>query len=218
MGCGRIPDGDSLFRHCIHPVSFSRKTFALEKFIHLRRESDDSLLGSLVWERFVPTVRHVHKRGCEMAHQRNEKERARGTFKEKYRSVYCGAYELKANSVRALVSAENLDEVSSADVIHHIEGGEIAHTDLRIFLKPGSHVEATKTAIVASLWNAFSGPLFHKCVCDLDIDPHPSINLPRPPAGEYSDERSWLLRLWCLIRFQICYRFWRIFYEAQSNI
>jgi len=217
MGCGRIPDGDSLFRPVIHPASFHKKTFAFWKFIYLRPGSDDSLRGSLLWGRFVPTIKHVHKRGCEMARQRNEKERAQGTFKEKNRSVYCGAYELKADAVRALVSAVNSDKVSSADVIHLIEDGEIAHTELRIFLKPGPHVEGTKTEIVASLWNSFSGPLAHRCDCDSDINPHPSGDLPLPPAGEYSDERSHLYLLWCLIRFQICYWFWRIFGQNTSE-
>jgi hypothetical protein len=54
------------------------------------------------------------------------------------------------------------------------------------------------------LWNACSGPLRHICDCDKDIPEHPSSILSIPPGGEYSDTRSYLFRLWCIVRFQIC--------------
>lgn len=210
MRCGRIPDRDSLFRHSIFPVSFKKKVFASEKLIYLVKEPDGSLLASLAWERYVPTIKHIHGYGCRLALKRNEKKRADGKFKDKDRIVYCGAYQMKADAVRALASTYKLDEISSAEVVHHIEAGEISHTDLRISLKPGvSDIEGTKTAIIDRLWNVCSGPLTHICTCDLDINPHPSLTLITPPAGAYSDTRPYLGRLWSLIRFQACSWFWR---------
>ncbi len=213
MRCGgRIPDGDSLFRHAIYPLFLSKKMFASEKFIHFSKQDDGSFLTSLAWQRYVPTINHIHGYGCRVALGINDRRRATGKFTEKNRHIYCGAYCLGANAVRALVSTDNLDEISSAEVIHHIEADEIAHTDLRILLKPGvSDIEGTKTAIIDRLWNVFSGPLTHICDCDLNIASHPSHSLPTPPTGVYTDTRSNLYWLWSLIRFKACYWYWRSF-------
>lgn len=166
-----------------------------------------SLLTSVAWERYVPTVKHIHCYGCRIALLRNQPKQEKG---HKTRSVYCGAYQLKADAVRALASAEQLDEILSAEVVHKIESGEIAHTELIIFLKPDVfNIEGTKTAIIDRLWNVCSGPLSHKCDYDLDIAPHPSLSLSTPPAGAYSDTRSYLCRLWYIIRFQVHFWFWR---------
>ena len=203
----RIPDSDGLFRHCIHPTAFRSggKRFASDKLLHLKEENG-TLRGSLAWERYVPTTKHVHSYGCQLASIRTQKNNKR--------HIYCGAYQLKASAVRALATTETLNEISSANVVHHIENGRIAHTDLRISLKPGNYdVEGTKTAIIDRLWNAWRGPLRYIDDCDRDIVPHPSSDLRTPPAGAYNDTRSYLYRLWSLIRFQICSRFWHMFYQ-----
>jgi hypothetical protein len=56
----------------------------------------------------------------------------------------------RAKAIRALRTVEGLEEILSADVVHHMEDGEVARTDLRIVVK-NSHdpsIEGTKTAIV----------------------------------------------------------------------
>lgn len=207
---GRIGDADSLFRHCIHPTAFKgnkKKRFASGLLIHWKPVDDGSgLEGSVVWQRYVPTAQQLHRSGCRHAFGR--------TQNEKMRLTYCGAYELKAHAIRALVSAENLDEIVGADAVHKIEEGEIAHTALKIFLRPGvPNIHATMTAISDRLWNSCSGPLTHKCDSDLDLNPHPSENLETPPRGPYSDARSRLCRLGYLIRFHIHYWLWRLFWQ-----
>jgi hypothetical protein len=216
----RIPDSDGLFRYCNYPFSFKSqgKLFAWEKMWYLKRDQGKgTLLGSLAWERYVPLTKHVHAYGCRIVFRMNEKLRAEGKF-ERERRIYCGAYQLKANAVRALATTPELNEISSADVVHNIENGEIAHTDLRIALKPGDFdVEATKTAIVDRLWNASFGPLKYKSVCDRDIEPHPSSLLPPAPAGRYSETRACLYRLFSLIRFQIYSWVWGSFCQNATK-
>jgi hypothetical protein len=212
MRCGGyIPDGDSLFRQSVFPLAFKGPRYAHQKLLKLDYdEGSRSLLGSLTWGRYVPTTEFIHRYGCRLAFHMNEKSRAAGKFKEKDRRVYCGAYELKGKAIRALATSDELDEVLSADVVHHVEEGEIAHTDLRIVLKPGSaNIEGTKTAIVVALWGGCSGPLRHKCDCDRGMAEHPSSSLTTAPAGDYSDTRSYWLRLWCIVRFQICNWLWQ---------
>jgi len=193
-----------LFRHAIHPVSFQKRVvFAVPKFWNLTDQPDGSVLGSLAWERYAPTGRYVHEHGCRLASRRNEAKRRVGKYDEKQRQVYCGAYQLSAKSIRSIAS-DQLAGVLSADVIHQVEEGEIAHTDLRFHLQAdGFDIEATKTAIIDRLWNASSGPLTHVCHCDRDITPHPNSHLDTPPLGAYRDNRSMALRLWGLIRFKV---------------
>jgi hypothetical protein len=206
MGFCHIPDGDNLFRHSIHPLSFASNKFVVYKFIHLVQESDGSLLTSITWERYLPTTKYVHGYGCRLALRMNERLKEQNKFQKKNRRVYCGAYQLGAKAIRALPSVEGLEEILSADVVHHIEDGEIAHTDLRIVLKnsgdPG--IEGTKTAIVDRLWNTCSGPLRHTCDFDQDLTPHPRSGLSNAPKGPYSDSRSGLQRLWHVVRFRLC--------------
>lgn len=221
MTWGRIPNGDRLFRHAFSPICFKTKQrlFACEKLIDLKPQADGSLLDSLAWERYVPTMKYVHEYGCRLARGRNDKKRAAGRSAERDRDVYCGAYQLRAGTVRTLVSDGKLGEVSSneifsIDVVHDIEAGEIAHTALKILLRPGvSNIAFTKTAILVGLWNACSGPLKHTCDCDLDLNPHPNINLNTAPAGECSYTRPYFSRLWYLVRFQARYWCWRVFGE-----
>lgn len=213
MKCGRIPDSDSLFRQTIYPLAFrSGHRYAREKLLKLDYDqSNGRLLGSLTWERYVPTTELVHGYGCRLAFRMNEGQKATGKLKENNRRIYCGAYELKAKVIRALSSFDQMDEILSADVVHHVEDGEIAHTDLRIILRPEkvSSIDGTKTAIVDRLWNGCAGPLAHICDCDQSIQEHPNTSLPTAPTGAYSDTRSYWLRLWCVIRFHICSWAWR---------
>jgi hypothetical protein len=214
-----IPDSDSLFRYCIYPLSFKGKQFAWEKLVHLKYCQDKGTLrGSLAWERYVPTTKHVHGYGCRVASYMNDDLRTHGRSLEKNRRIYCGAYRLNGSAVSALATTNALDEISSSEVVHHPENGEIAHTDLRISLNRGDFdVEATKTAIVDRLWNACSGPLKYTDICDQDIKTHPSSALNTPPAGPYSDTRSQLYRVWSLIRFQICNWVWRSFCQNATK-
>jgi hypothetical protein len=103
-----------------------------------------------------------------------------------------------------------LDEVEYADVVHHIEEGEIAHTDLIIGLKAvvGDR-EGTKTAIAVGLWNACSGPIPHRCDGDQDIRTSEISILPTAPRGPYLDARSYLHRVYCTIRFVVCNWLWQ---------
>jgi len=204
MNWGRIPDNDNLFRHCTHPISFKKERFASEKVIKIYDEPDGkTLLASLAWERFVPTTKLVHGYGCRLSLGINNRAKARDKFDPTRPNVYCGAYRLSADTVRALRA--DLDEVESADVIHNIEEGEISHTDLRIVLIPsdGLDRENTKTAIVDRLWYACCGPLRHTCDCDFGINPHPSLSLITAPKGACSDTRSSFYRLWSIIRYRV---------------
>jgi hypothetical protein len=218
MQWGHIADGDNLFRHCIHPLSFKGPNFVPGKLIRIYDESDGSLLASLVWERFVPTPSLLHDYGCRLAHGMNQKTRSEGKYKDENRKIYCGAYQLRAAAVRALTVIEGLNEIASADVVHNTEEGEIAHADLRIVLKSGEalNIESTKTVIVDRLWNACRGPLKHVCDPDQGIDPHPSSRLITAPTGAYSDTRSQLLRLWFIIRYRVCDWLWQKFFISTN--
>lgn len=195
MDSGPIGEHDSLFRHLVFPLAFRGREFQWEKGMKLWDEPDGTVLASLAWERFVPTIVEIHGYGCRLATRLTE--RVREKKKEKYRDkkdrrIYCGAYQFKAGRIRALARIDGLEDVLSADVIQHIEDGEIAHTDLRITLskEPKFDIEGTKTAILDRLWHTCRGPLIHKCDCDDDILDHPSSALPTPPSGPYEDIRS----------------------------
>jgi hypothetical protein len=215
MKLGRIRNGNSLFRHCIYPISFNKKSasFAHEKMFYLQSQPDGALHGSLAWERYVPAPEYIHGYGCRLAAGINFRKRQAGKFSEKSRHYYCGAYQLTARTVRSLAITAGLDGVAAADIVHLIEEGEIAHADLRIFLKPGVHEEGTKTAIVDRLWNACSGPLRHTCDYDRDIHAHQSSNLRTAPVGEYRDAWPSLFRLFRVIRF----RFFRWLWLNSTN-
>lgn len=201
----RIPSRNSLFRHCIFPVAFDNAMeFVNRNFWNLSNQPDGSILGSLVWQRYAPTEQHIHEHGCRMAFRRNEKKREEGRYKEKKRQVYCGAYQVRAKVIRNL-PLDKLLGVQAADVVHHIEGGEIAHTDLRIIPVQGPvafDLEGTKTAVVDRLWRACTGPIKHICPEDQDLPAHPNTKLPTPPSGEYADKRWRITRFWYRWRFR----------------
>ena len=218
MRCRRISDSDSLFRSCIHPVTFKNRgrRFAWEKLLNLKDGPvKGTLIGSLAWEWYVPTTKYVHAYGCCVASYMNKNPRIRSP---KERRIYCGSYRLNGGAVRSLATTEGLNEISSADVVHDTENGEIAHAALEISLKPGVlDAEGTKTAILDRLWNKCFGPLKYIDVCDQDIKPHPSSTLITPPAGPYHDTRSYLYRLWSLIRFRVYCSFCGIFHLDISS-
>ena len=218
MFCDRIRDGDYLYRYSVHPLSFHRDIFDQSRLFHLvYNAASDAILGSLAWERFVPTHEYIHAYGCRLAKKRNDKKRAEGKLNRENRQIYCGAYGLRARFVRALVGAEELAEVASADITHLVEDGEIAHAELKIVLVAGTaNVESTKTAILDRLWNASCGPLTHICDYDDDLDEHPSTSLSIGRGGEYVDTRSYLSLLWCIVRFHICSWLWRHGYLRQE--
>lgn len=218
MEWGHILDDDSLFRSSIYPVSFKGKQFAPERLIKLHDQADGSLIASLAWERYVPTIEYVHEYGCRLSFRINQKKRAEGKFKEKNRHVYGGSYHLRADALRALANTGGLGKISSTDIIHQIEEGELAHASLIILPMAGNSIdEGTKTAILDRFWNACSGPITHICDCDHDVNPHPSVCLNSPPAGAYIDTRSYLLRRWCIIRFKIYNWVWRRFLKNPTQ-
>ncbi len=191
-----IPDEDSLFRAVIFPLAFNKaKQVAHNRMLALHPESDGSLITSLAWRRYVPSTEQIHGYGCRVAHCMNLKKKAEVTeFKEEHRRVYSGSYHLKATAVRALVTTVGSREISSADIIHDMEGGEKAHASLRIAPREGHSIsDGTKTVILDRLWNTCSGPLRHTCDCDHDVNPHPSKSLPIPPSGPYIDPHSDIL-------------------------
>lgn len=208
-----IPNGDSLFRHAVYPVSFKKTDsyikaiFVPEKVVRFQEQPDGSLVTSVAWERYAPTAKEIHGYGCRMAHHQNRK--IAGPITPQKRRVYCGAYQLTAKAVRELAT-QNPGEISRANVKHHIEGGEIAHTDLRIAPNPNVPLDSVKTVLLDRLWNAYSGPLRHKCDCDRDIDPHPSSKLSTPFRGDYADTRTCLSRRWYVVRFRALHWLWRV--------
>lgn len=210
---GPIPNADNLYRHSVSPPSFTGKKFRHAKFWKLFDCADNSVVASVAWERYVPTTALVHKYGCRLASERNAKKRDAGTFVEKDRQIYCGAYRLTAHAVRQLVGTEGLEEVSHADVVHDIEN-EISHVSLKVFFNSGiTDREGTKTVIMDRLWSASSGPLIHICSGDQETVPHPNTTLEDGPAGVCCDTRSCLGRILDLVRFQIHNWIWEKFYR-----
>lgn len=207
-----------MFRHCVFPIAFrgNPKTFAREKFIHLE-PVNGILMTSVAWEKCVPTKQLVHQYGCRLARGMNEKKLLQGKYKEKDRHVYCGAYQLLARDIRALPRSDGLEEIASADVIHAIENGEIAHANVAIILKDQNHpgVEGTKTAIVDRLWRACTGPMQHVCEDDEDIPHHPTSELIDGPSGKYKDGRSSLVRFCCNVRFRVLDWVWQTWFKSE---
>lgn len=210
MSASCIGPKDSLFRFCVYPTTYRSNAFAPNKFINLIAEGDQRVVGSLAWEMYAPSLRHLHEYGCRIAAGINAQRLAEGKTKPKYRNVYCGAYQLTNEVIARLAKSDGLGEVLSATVVHKIENGELAHAELRICLRPGIKVdiEGTKTAIIDRLWNSCRGPLLHECECDEDIKEHPGQRLPVPPLGEYLDGRSDSMRLWHLVRYFVYSWLW----------
>jgi len=192
------------------------KHFEYGKLVRLKDNGDKgSLHASLAWEFFLPTTKKVHAFGCRLASSQNKNIL---DLNDKNRRIYCGAYRLSASAIRALAKVNDINEISSADVVHKIENGEISHVDLRISLKlEALDIEGTKTMIVDRIWNACSGPLKHIADCDQDVESHPSTLLKIPPSGPYCDNRSSIERLFNLIRYKIYYCAFCIFCKEKLN-
>jgi hypothetical protein len=203
-----IPQNANLFRGAHHPVAFQKQVFRYAKFMMLYSgdENPGVIEASFIWERYAPTLSRVHSYGCRISNRRNQK-------KPKTRDVYCGAFHINACHIRGLATTDGLPEVTTADVVHHVEANEIAHASLRVVLRDGigeDDIEGVKTVIVDRIWNNSRGPLAHKCEGDKDLNPHPSANLSAAPLGPYVDQRSKARRLWCLARFWWLCFVWKV--------
>lgn len=215
MSRGCIEDTDLLYRHTLFPLMFSKKEqFQRSKWMRFVTENGSgALLSSLAWHRYVPTHKLLHAHGCRLAAQMNAemlKKRGVPALERKDRRIYCGAYALQADAIRALVGAANLPEIAGADVMHLVERGEIAHAAIRINLAANTKdVDGTKTAILDRLWNSSRGPLSHVCECDRDVGQHPGARLEVPPAGSQVQQDGFLLRIWQLVRFYVVWWLWQ---------
>lgn len=201
-----IRSGDSLYRQCVFPAAFSKSTaFLRDRFWHLVGEKgDDVIETSVAWQRLAPSLRYVHGYGCRLAQSQTSNMRASGQLHQPPR-IYCGAYQFNGDAVRALKGAKNLSEVETADVVHRIENnGELAHAALIVRLRrPATNIEATKTAIIVSIWAKTVGPLRHVCACDKDLgDLHPSLKMEDAPKGTQEEHRRLIQRVWHQVRFQ----------------
>src|ERR1017187_9365236 len=208
-----VPDSDSVFRHCVYPNPFKKRAFVPGKFLRLDN-MPYGFIGSVAWERFLPTHDYVHGYGCRLALGMNRRDEARGRFKEEDKKIYCGAYRLSARAIRSLPRTQGLVGIQTIDVEHHIEHGEIAHCDLIVVLKSNRDArtyaqEGTKTAAIAGFWTLCFGPLPHICTCDSGVKPHPSENLPTPPSGNCVDATISIWRYWYIVRLQVCSLLWR---------
>jgi hypothetical protein len=211
MRCGWIPKGDKLFRHSVFPNGFKKNSFSPAGIIKFEHQEDGSLLGSVTWQRFLPTTQHIHEYGCRLAAKQNQKLISKNEFTEKKRRIYCGAYQITAESVRLLATLPELNEIASAEVTHHPEDGEIAHTDFKItFNGVPLNIATTKTAILDRMWAVLCGPLTHVCDCDAEIVDHPNSTLTDPPGGAYVDNRRSYLHLLRAARLILCEFFYRI--------
>lgn len=209
MKFGRVSDRAGLFRHCVYPNAFKGGSFVPEKLWYLV-EKGGSLYGSLAWDRYLPRISDVHAYGCRLARGMNAKRAKNGQLKPKDRLFYCGAYNIRGRSVRALARTPGLVQVTAADIFHLIEEGQIAHVAIKISTLPDDpHGEGTKTVIVDRLWNSCSGPARHICTCDQDVSPHPSRGLPDGPAGPSVDKDSIWARVFCVPRSRLFTWLWR---------
>ena len=181
-----VRNGDSLFRHVIFPLAFDKRDCVLvsRKLFNLTSVGR-TILGSVAWDRYVPTPRSVEGYGCRLADGINRRKIVDGKLKEKNRHIYCGAYQINAEAIRALGPPIGIDEISSAEVVDQVENGEVSHCNMEFTLQAGwdGDEEGTKTAIGDRLWYACRGPLRHVCSNDSDLQPHPSKNLARGPLG-----------------------------------
>jgi hypothetical protein len=190
---GAVPDGESVWRSAVFPVAFKKKKQLSPKtFLKLWPASEGPFVleMSLVRGKYAPTLPMVHAFGCRLAASQNQlligKEKAADR-------IYCGAYQLTVGDIHNLRGMANLSEVTKVEVLHVIEDGEFAHSNLRIEVDTKGDEEAVepiKTEIVDRLWQRLAGPAKHVCKCDEEVDPQPSDWLQDSPRGRYVDTRS----------------------------
>jgi hypothetical protein len=209
-----VSNGACLFRPIVHPFAFRKKKSGRGPLVpaglmHFKVNEDGSLAISLVWRRFAPTIGHVHAYGCRLAAGRNEEARLDGTYGDDTRQIYCGSYQLTAESVHQMVSSYSSD-LSAVEIFHEIENGEIAHVNVRFVLNPAKDPHAVRTIIVNALVRTLKGPLLHCCCCDRDLEDHPNRNVAPALGGEYVDQRSCIERTFHLLLYHVaCVWFWR---------
>jgi len=205
--CGTISDRAILFRQVIHPVAFRKKAFAADKCFLLEERPDGTVEGSLAWDRYLPTETSVRHHGCRLAqsqYQRLVARRGLAKLKPKDRRIYCGAYALVAQDIRAITQLLPV-EVAAVSVVHQPEDDQIAHVGLHITLNPNPlDREDTKTAVLACLLRACAGPLRHICENDKDVNPHPSAQLSGGHRGDFIDERPKTQKAWAILIFCFC--------------
>jgi hypothetical protein len=172
-----ISDGQIVFR-CIHyPLGFNKSKLNHSKSLNLRPR-DGKLFSSLVWRRLAPSIDMVHAYGC----RNSDRRRAAGM-----QDVYCGFYAFRVGEIRAIRDPQG----GTADVAHHVENGEIAHSDLIVTL-PGSMEESDlpgfKTKIIDRLWRILRGPeVFTGQNHYVVVDPSSMMEQARVP---YVDDRD----------------------------
>jgi hypothetical protein len=141
---------------------------------------------------------------------------------EKPASIYCGAYRLSADVLRALKGTKGLPEVGIVDVRHKIEETrELAHAALVIELtRVPANIEAVKTKIAILLWNKCTGPFKHICWEDRELTEahHPSGKMPVGPKGQDGATRPLLARLTSILRFQLDRVIWRILLRIDPTL
>jgi hypothetical protein len=200
--------------------SGSGKSVTPPNFFNLIDKENGRLIeGSLVWERLAPTLRHVHAYGCRLAKRRTQANRTSGRLQVPS-VIYCGAYRLTFDAIRAIKGAKNMHEVESAEVIHKIEdSGEIAHAALLFRLRQQpTNLDATKTAIAALLWTKSVGPFRHVCTSDKDIGAnHPSTVLNAGPGGTEVAPLGMVAYVRRIIRFQFDWVLWKALQWGQSS-
>ncbi len=206
---GILP-GDNVFRASIYPLFSGGGRFVPGKMLNISEEQDGSLLTSLVWERYAPSSKYVHAFGQRLADKMNANMLAKHRkISEKNRKIYAGAYQITAQLIRDMGNGIEVPNVESADVIYHIEDGEIAHADLRIYLKNEiQDAEGIKTEIVDYIWRECSGPLTPKFGQHEQSAENASKILEVPSKGRYQDRRSLPIKLVYHLRFYVLYLWW----------
>lgn len=210
-------DRDTIFRFCTDPQVFHPKRgFEKRKVVHLTSE-DNSLVMSVAWERYAPTVGLVNAYGCRFAANMNLRPQNQG----KSPKVYCGSYAMRVRDIRAAIegASREIPEIVEVRFEHFVEADEIAHMNLRFQIDPtvdgGSD---TATAIFHRLWNLMSGPVRHVCDCDGHLgEKHRSLQLVDAALGEYVDRKTPMLRRWYMTRFYVYRWYWGKFKSAPAE-
>jgi hypothetical protein len=186
-----VPDGEYVWRSAVYPAAFKKQRLSTKAFFKLYADTSPFVLEmSLVREKYAPTLGMVHGFGCRLAASQNRNLTKRGKDTDR---IYCGAYQLTVENIRQLTGLPNLSEVKKAQVLHVVEDGEFAHSNMRIEVDTGGDedaMELIKTLIVDRIWSKSAGPSAHICAPDRNVEVHPSTWLEPGPNGPCIDNRS----------------------------